>query len=234
MRIIMIGCEYTGKTTLAGEISQWLEAHMGQAQFGQYGWHDHFVLPFAEGEGPEVEAEAQQVLGLRPNLLEKYSRYMIHYHLGPFFFLDNHHLLVNWYYGDAVYAPLYYGYGGQDEYADRQLMARHHDADVMAIAPDTVLVLLKASPEIVRRRMAENPHPYNILKEQDVEFVLQRFDEEYSRSGIRRRFQLDTTDATVKETLQAFIRHMEPHFSEQDRLALLGHKRILEAASTTV
>jgi hypothetical protein len=189
------------------------------------------VLPFAEGEGPDLDEEAQQVMRLKPKLLEKYSRYMIHYHMGRFFFLDNHHLLINWYYGDAVYAPLYYGYGGHDEYADRQLMARHHDADVMEAAPDTVLVLVKAAPEAIRQRMAENPHPYNFLKDEDIEFVLQRFEEEYNRSGIRRRFALDTTDANVQETLQAFLQQMEPHFTERDHLALSSHARLVASDS---
>jgi len=223
----MIGCEYAGKTTLAAEVGKWLEENMGRAQFGGYGWHDHFVLPFGEGSGPEVEEQAEQVLAIKPALMEKYSRYMIHYHLGRFFYLDNHHLLVNWYYGDAVYAPLCYGYGGRDEYSDRQEMARHYDAEVMSIAPDTVLVLVKASPEVIRQRMNGNPHPHCILKDQDVELVLQRFEEEYNRSGIRRRFMLDTTNATVQETFQEFLRQMEPHFTEADRLALLTHERLM-------
>ena len=227
MRAILIGCEYVGKTTLAAEVSKWLEQNMGHAQFGRYAWHDHFVLPFTEGEGSEVEKEAEQVLAMHPRLLEKYSRYMIHYHLNHSFFLDNHLLLINWYYGDAVYAPLYYGYGGPDEYADRQLMARSHDADVMSLAPDTVLVLVKATPEVIRQRMAEQPHPRCILKDQDVEFVLQRFEEEYQRSGIRRRFALDTSDATVEETRQEFLRQMEPHFTERDRLAVLSHQHLV-------
>lgn len=169
MHIIMIGCEYAGKTTLAAEMSRWLDENMGVEQFGRYRWHDHFELPFHEGEGPDADLEAEQVLAMTPTLLEKYSRYMIHYHM--FFFLDNHHLLVNWYYADAVYAPLYYGYGGTDEYADRQVMARHYDAEVMEMAPDTVLVLLKASPEVIRQRKAKNPHPREILKDTDVETV---------------------------------------------------------------
>ena len=33
----------------------------------------------------------------------------------------------NWYYGDAVYGPLYYGFGGAGEVGDRQVMARSYD-----------------------------------------------------------------------------------------------------------
>lgn len=225
MRVILIGCEYTGKTTLAEGISTWLEHNMGPAQFGTYFWHDHFTLPFVEGPEEEMESEAQEVLSLSPGLLEKYSRYMIHYHAGEFFYLDNHHLLVDWYYADAVYAPLYYGYGGSGEYADRQLMARSYDAKTMKIAPDTVLVWLKASPEVIRQRMSEERHRWSVLQDGDVEFVLQRFEEEYTRSSIRRRFMLDTTESTAEETLAEFLRQMEPHLTESDRLALLYHSR---------
>jgi len=225
MRLIIIGCEYAGKTTLVAEIFKWLEENWGRDQFGEPLLHDHFVLPFGEGSGPEAEEEAEQVLAMKPKLLEKYSRYMIDYHFN--FYLDDHHTLINWYYGDAVYAPLYYGYGGPDEYADRQAMARGHDSRVMRLAPDTVLVLVKASPEVIRQRMNENPHPRCILKDRDVELVLQRFEEEYNRSGIRRRFMLDTTNATVQETFQEFLRQMEPHFTEADRLALLTHERLM-------
>jgi hypothetical protein len=224
MRLILIGCEYAGKTTLVQEIFKWLDENMGADQFGRPLLHDHFVLPFLEGEGPEAEEEAEQVLAMKPGLLEKYSRYMIDYHFQ--FYLDNHHILTNWYYGDAVYAPLYYGYGGHDEYADRRAMARSYDAKVMNLAPDTVLVLVKASPVVIRQRMSEQRHPRCILKDRDVELVLERFEEEYKRSGIRRRFVLDTTESTPVTTLQQFLRQMEPHFSTQDRLAMLTHVRL--------
>jgi len=224
MRLIIIGCEYVGKTTLAARILKWIEEKMGHPICG---WHDHFVLPFTEGPEPDATEEAEQVYALKPKLLEKYSRYMIEYHLNDAFYGDNHHLLINWYYGDAVYAPLYYGYGGKDQYADRQAMARGHDASLMHKAPDTVLIHMKASAETVRRRMAAEPHTRCILKgrDQDIETILQRFQEEYDRSGIRRRFELDTTNATPEETFQQFLKQMEPHMTVPDLLQLLRHAK---------
>ena len=167
------------------------------------GFHDHFVMPFAQAdEGPEAGRLAKQVRALDPILLERYARWMISYHLASGFYAGNDHCLINWYYGDAVYAPIYYGYG------DRSRMARHCDAEAIQKAPDTVLVLMKASPEVVRQRMRENPHPQCILKDQDVELVLRRFEEEYNQSWMRRRFMLDTSDSTVEETLQEFLQHI--------------------------
>ena len=42
MRIIMIGCEYVGKSTLAVQISRWMIRTMGLPSVR---WHAHFVLP---------------------------------------------------------------------------------------------------------------------------------------------------------------------------------------------
>ena len=46
------------------------------------------------------------------------------------------------------------GLAARIEYADRQAMARGHDGLVEAKGPDTVLIHLKATPEVVRQRMA--------------------------------------------------------------------------------
>lgn len=218
MRIILIGCEYSGKSTLAAGISRWWTEHAGGPAPA---WHDHFVRPFLEETGPEAE----QVMAMRPSLLEKYSRYMLEYHLNHHFYLDNHHLLVDWYYADEVYAPLYYGYGGPGAYSERGTMARRIDEAVMRAAPDTVLVLLRAAPPAIRGRRATDTHACCPLDSADVEHVLERFDEEFTRSRIRRKFELDVAGSPAA-TLDAFWAEMEPHLSGRDQRALLLHARI--------
>lgn len=47
MNIYLIGCEYAGKTTLAGEIMEWADQHMG----GTRHFHDHFTIPSSEPDG---------------------------------------------------------------------------------------------------------------------------------------------------------------------------------------
>ena len=42
MRLVLVGCEYTGKTTLAAEVGRWLESSMGGHGGGG---HDHFTIP---------------------------------------------------------------------------------------------------------------------------------------------------------------------------------------------
>ena len=190
MRLIIIGCEFAGKSTLAARIREWgEEAFRGITS----SFHDHFVFPDEEAS----EEEQKQMTAMVPSLKEKYQRYMINYHLNPAFYSDNDHCLIGFYYSEAVYAPLYYGYGRKGEYADRAKMVRSWDHEVMHIAPDTVLVLMKASPEVIRRRMAAHPERKSILQEKDIEFVLKRFDELFTGSLIRRRFTLEAILPTI-------------------------------------
>jgi hypothetical protein len=229
MRVILMGCEYVGKTTLAHQIVDLITGTMGDTlPMHQFGWHDHFVLPFESASIGEADADADQIMAMSPSLLEKFSRYLIAYHFGQSFTRGDHHLLTNWYYGDAVYAPIYYGYGGRGEFADRQRTARQLDAEVMETMPDMVLVLMKASPDEIRRRMAAGPHKHSFLRAEDVESVLQRFDEEYADSLIRRKFTIDTSDMTPEQTFDTFMRGIRPHLNVRDRLVLQGSAYLME------
>ncbi len=223
MRLIIIGCEYVGKTTFVGELRKWMLDTLGSCTTS---FHDHFVMPFGEGSGPEEDEKAQQILHMNRALLERHVDYMTNYHLGSGFYDENDHCVVNFYFGDAVYAPMYYGYGGAGQYADRRVMARYYDKKVMEIAPDTVLVLLKASPEVIRQRMQANPHPLSPLLEKDVDVVLGRFAEEFEASLIRRKMTLDATTASPAEMLQEFVKQIERYLNQNDKLRILAHRAL--------
>ena len=150
------------------------------------------------------------------------------YHLGPGFDNDYDLAIVGLHIEEAVYAPHYYGYGMPGVYGDRVRYARHVDHSIMKYRPDTVLVLITASPEVIRKRMRENPHKEGILRDEDVEYIIESFREEYSKSFIRRKFVLDTTDATIEESLKNFIRFMEAHFTPIDILRILLHRVLKE------
>ena len=218
MKLILVGCEYAGKTTLANEIVKWIDHTMGGAR----GFHDHFTIPPSE----LTEEDQEQFLGLSPRLKEQFQRYVIDYHLQPAFYSDPDHNLVGFHIEEAVYAPLYYGYGGKGQYAERTTLARAVEKTIMQKAPDTVLILLNASAEVIAKRMRENLHPRPVVLEQDIAHVLQRFDEEYQNSLIRRKFVLDTTTTTVAETLQQFATQIEPYLTDTDRLRMLAHKAL--------
>ena len=216
MKLILAGCEYAGKTTLANEIVAWIGRTFGSSRT----FHDHFSLPC--NEFPEEEQE--QLVALSPRLKEMFQRFMMNYHFHDAFYSTPDHNLVGFHLEEAVYAPLYYGYGGKGEYAERSSLARAMEEEIMKKAPDTVLILLRARPEVIARRMRDNPHRRPVVQEQDIEHVLQRFEEEYQDSLLRKKFALDTSDATVKQTLAEFAENLKPHLTQADQLRLLAHQ----------
>ena len=222
MKLILVGCEYTGKTTLVGGVQDWIEANMGD----KAGVHDHFTIPYIAHRDMSDE-ERQQVLGLSPGLKEEFQRYMIIYHLQSGFLTMPHHLLVGFHIEEAVYAPRYFGYGRPGEYSERTGLARSVEKDLLAVAPETVLVLLRASAEVIRGRMKEQTRPHGLVKEGEVEQVLELFEEQYDKTMIRKKFALDTSDTTVEETLAQFVEQVRPHLTESDRLRMLTHTSTL-------
>ena len=231
MRLLLIGCEYTGKTTLAGHISRWMIDTLGVSLVR---WHDHFVVPRLDGhtiihaDGSDVvigkteedlntDEDEEQIMSLRPRVLEQLQRHNIWRHMHPGLLSADDVLFINFYYAEAIYAPLYYGYGEPGSFADRSARARAWDAEVLPYAPDMVLVLATAAPTTVAQRMADRPRVRGILKERDIPFVIDRFQQEYEASLIERKFTLDTTDATPQQTLAEFVDRIRPHLSEVDR-----------------
>ena len=115
-------------------------------------------------------------------------------------------------------------YGGDGEYADRKVMAPHIEQRMLAQAPDTVLILCQAPPDVIRSRMKENPKKHGIVKEKDVDLVIQRFEEEYERSLIKNKFTVDTGTKTPSESLAEFVDKYEPYITDADRIKMLVHK----------
>ena len=233
MLLIMIGCEYAGKATLAVQLSNWMMVTMGLPRVR---WHAHFELWHANRDivvpapehpsGPDKE-DIEELLALSPGLRERLQRHMIWRHLYPDMYRETGDcLMISFYYAEAVYAPLYYGYGEPGTAADRRRRARAWDAEIMLNAPDTVLILLRASREAIVERMRDNPRPGCPLREEDVPLVLERFEEEYTNSLILRRFALDTTDTSPAGTLVAFLRYMKPYLSLVDHLRVASRNAL--------
>ena len=227
MRLIIVGSEYAGKTTLVKEIVKWRDEVMGPpTPAGIVPYHDHFTLPWV-GHWDEIsEEDLEKFMALGPELKEMFQRYQFAYHLSPWAYRDTDHILVGFHIEDAVYAPLYYGYGRKGEYADRESFARHIEPEILEQGPDTVLVLVKATAEVIVERMRNKPHARGVLKEKDIETVLERFQYHYDHSLLRYRFTLDTSDATVEETLRQFVESMEPHLSQDDRMRIQTHSAL--------
>ncbi len=245
MRLMLAGCEYSGTTTLSYAIAKWVRENMGE----RIGYHDHWKLPhinhapiqtqaeldevfeaWAEGRGEDptysglTPHEQELFNALTPRIKECFQRYHIEYHISQDFYSQPHHNIIGMQYDEAVYAPLYYGYGGPGQYADRELVARRTEEKIMRAAPDTVLVLTKAAPEVIAARMSESPHPHTVLQEKDIEYVLEKFEDQYERSLIMSKFTVDTSTATVEESLSEFVSKYEPLLTDADRTRILVHK----------
>ena len=221
MKLIIVGCEHVGKTTLADGVSRWLAEITGYSR----SFHDHFTVPSPEVSGQDRELFMQ----MSPKFKEKFQRYQINYHAGGAFSSDNDHMLVGYHIEEAVYAPLYYGYGGKGQYAERSSFARRVEQDIMREAPDTILVLLTASPDIIKARMRQDPMPRDqsgrrpgLLRSEHVDDVLHQFEEEFTASLIRRKFRIDNSDLTPDETLSEFVWKAQKHLSALDRTRILA------------
>ena len=231
MNLLVIGCEYAGKTTLARRISRWMIESTGLPYVR---WHDHFVVPrldrhlivHAGTDAPVVgkdEADLntaedeEQILSLRPSVLEQLQRHNVWRHLHPDLFREEDILFVNHYYAEAVYAPLYYGYGEPGSFADRRGRARAWDRELLLRAPDIVLVLVECSAEVIRDRMNRSRRPRCILHDQDVDRVIDSFRREFEASLIPSKFTLDASEASPDEVFASFRRQIEPYLSDVDR-----------------
>ena len=112
-------------------------------------------------------------------------------------------VIVGFYIEDTIYADLYYGYGGPENPGPRR-QARAGDRGAhRRLAPETVLVHVKAGPDVIRRRMREHPHTRPVVPEADVELVLDRFASAFAASNIANKLELDTGGATVAESVNA-------------------------------
>jgi len=118
---------------------------------------------------------------------------------------------------EAIYGPRYY-------YPPQQVAyTREAEAEM---PPDTILTLLTASPEVIVQRMEEEPHEYNVIKKEDVPMLRNQFSEEFGRSKLRRKFQIDTTNLTPEELLEEFLSSVVPHLNTEDLLRMLVRKII--------
>ena len=219
MRLIITGCEYAGKTTLVKHIHQWIERTMGPPIVP---YHDHFTFPRITHD-EMTDEEYEQVNALSPRLKSMIQNHQILYHLNSAFYADHDNIMVGFHIENAVYGPLYYGY---EDDGTPQAIARGVEVEIMRHARDTIIVHMKASAEIIASRMRDNPQPRGVLREEDIELVLRQFEEEYSRSLIRYRFVLDTSESTPEETFQQFLTNVQPLLREADQVRILARRAI--------
>ena len=216
MYLILIGCEYAGTTTLANAINEWTNESLG-TEFKLI--HDHYKLPDTKPHGVALTADDIAVFQrLSPRLTEVIQRHNLYYHTPWASGSDENFMGIGLYFEELVYAPHYYGYGGRGEEGDRGVISRLLEQRILQFRPDAVLILVEAAPDVIRQRMAKSPHPYPVVSEEDVEHIIQRFEEEFENSLIRQRFRLDTSTATVAESVTDFAAKIQPYLTTGDLL----------------
>ncbi len=206
MRVIVIGCEYTGVTTLIEGLMAW-----GQDKGIEHHLDDHFSIPDRQTMSDE---DRRTMLGLSPDLKERFQRFQVVYHVW-LLKLYEHILLGGFHIEEAVYGPLYY-YPGKKLLPD---ITRRYETEM---PPDTLLVLLTASPEVVERRMSKSPHDYPIVQRGDIRTVLDCFEREYRESWLSKKMQIDTSNLDPESLLSHFLDASLPFLNERDLLTRMA------------
>lgn len=228
MKLILIGCEYSGTTTLALKINRWFEELTGE---GFRLIHDHWKLPHTSGHLPNdtdfflTPEEQHQVLSLSPKLKEMHQRHSLYYHT-PNYRQENNSLLIGYTVDDSVYGPLYFEYGRSTDIQDRRLVAAKVETIKLMHEPDTVMVHLKANPDTILKRMRSNPHQNGVVREEDIEHVLDRFAEEFKYSMVPAKLTIDTSSSTPEDTLIEFTEKIKPLLTDADRSRILARQAL--------
>ena len=181
----------------------------------------------------EAEDEQEGLLALAPKVKEQMQRHSLYYHIQPGAFRKGHeeeqgfysdYLAVGMHIEDSVYGPLYFDYGADGQPGARSIVKKTVERALLEAAPDFVLVLMEASQDTIRSRMKADPHPPAGRSGGRRRARLARFREEYELSTIPNRLTLDTTSATVEETLAEFAGKIQPFLSSDDTERRERHK----------
>ena len=197
MRLIAVGCEYSGVSTLIDAIDQW-----GKQRGIYHHLDDHFSIPDATHLSSD---EQQGMLTMMPAIKERYQRFQIVYHIRLLHKYD-HILMGGFHIEEMVYGPKYY-------YPAKNIQVREYEPD---LPRDTILVHLYARPDVIRSRMVSTPHPHPLVPSADVEEILDRFAEEIRLSWMKRKFAIDTSNLTPESLLEAFLERSIGYLNPSD------------------
>ena len=138
MRVIVIGTEYTGKTTLVQAIQKW-----GMERGIRHHMDDHFSVP--DQQTLTDPADQKAMAELPSPIKERFQRFQIAYHVR---LVHNyqHVLLTGFHIEEMVYGQRYY-------YPDLARPVENPQAWEKDMPKDIILVHLTASPEVIKQRM---------------------------------------------------------------------------------
>lgn len=209
MKVIVIGCEYSGKSTFANNLAEW-----GKKHDMWFHLDDHFTIP----DSSLSKEDRDVMLTLSPQFKERFQRFQAVYHVRIMnIFRDA--LEVGFYSEDTIYGPIYYGY------KENFLAIRHGRELEKELPKDTILVLLTASPETIANRMKESPHEYQVIKKEDIPMLLEAFEKEFQNSTIHPKIEIDTTKMSPEQVLDEFLEQArQRHLTTADLTRIMLNK----------
>ena len=220
MRLILAGCEYVGTTSLANAIDDWMAATMG-TRFSLI--HDHWKIPHTSGHPDDTTSEEQALLlKTTPKFKEMHQRHSLYYHVQANAFITPDHLMIGAHIEDAVYGPMYFGYGGKEDSHDRELVMHQVERTILGFTTDTVVVHVTANTEVIKQRMKDDPHENQVIQENDIERVKARFTELVGWSLLGTKITVDNS-GSMADTLAEFVRKIEPSLTDTDRSRIQAH-----------
>ena len=224
MRLLLAGCEYSGTTTVAHAIDEWMSENMG-TRFSLI--HEHWKIPHTSGHPDNTTSEEQEwLLAATPKFKEMHQRHSLYYHTQVSTYTPHNGgdgMVVGGHIDDAVYAPLYFGYGEKGHNFDRELVMHQVEKTILYFTNDTVVVHITADTDVIKQRMKDDPHENGIVQPEDVDKVKKRFAELVDWSLLGNKISIDNSGALV-DTMAQFVAKMEPLFTDTDRSRILAHK----------
>ena len=206
MRVIAVGCEYTGVSALLDGLFAW-----GAERGMRFHRDDHFSIPDRYHLDPE---DQRTMASLSPVLKERFQRMQIVYHIRVMQ-RHEHCLLGGFHIEEAVYGPRYY-YPGREAAETRNYEFELPD--------DAILIHLKAREAVIRARLESTRHDFNLIAADDIPTLLEAFQTQYAASNIRRKFEIDTSDLTPDQLLQTCLSEARPYLNTRDMLRLLDER----------
>ena len=197
MRVVVVGCEYSGVSTLIAELDNW-----GKTRGIQHHLDDHFTIPDAFHLSDE---EQEAMLTMMPAIKERFQRFQLVYHV-RLLHRYQHILLGGFHIEETIYGPRYY-------YPGKAQQVREYEPEM---PDDTILVHLLARPDVILRRMDTTPHPHQLVPTAEVTEILEAYATEVGKSWIQRKIVIDTSELTSEGLVEAFLQKSIPHLDAED------------------
>ena len=156
MLILLVGCEYSGTSTISKSLRIELKDSFGS----EFEIHDHWKLPNIEcyprysKQYVLNKTDKSHISKLTPKLKEMLQRQSLVYHLpAPKVAIDK--IYVGYHLDDTVYGPIYFDYGGPKEPqgGPRTRYARYIEKEIIKSYPNTILIHLTSNKDTVLERM---------------------------------------------------------------------------------